>query len=197
LLTFSGSSLAQWISPGVKGGVAITAPGASNNEGKRYEVGPSVEFRLPARFAVEFSALYSRAGASTLFYYAPMQGGQQTTAYRTRGNHWQFPLLGKYYFRSEHQSWRPYLGTGYTFRTTWYEIKGQTTSVDPISNTTTTSDFQSHFRSAVDVGAMAAGGVRLQVGRVKVLPEIRYSRFSEANSFYRKNQVTFLMGITF
>ena len=106
-------------------------PARSNNEGKRYEAGPSVEFRLPANFAVEFSALYSRTGATALFYYAPVELFTQTTTYRTRGNNWQFPLLGKYYFGSKERSWRPYLGTGYSLRTTWFEVNGQTTSVDP------------------------------------------------------------------
>ena len=171
---FSGSSLAQFVTFGVKGGVAITAPGASNNESKRWEVGPSVEFRLPANFAAEFSAIYSRVGATTLFYYTPpIESPLQTVSYRTRGNNWEFPILGKYYFGSEQRSWRPYLGTGYSFRTTWFDLKGQNTSVDPVRNTTVTSTFHNHYRTSLDVGAMAAAGVRFQAGRVKFLPEIR------------------------
>ena len=105
--------------------------------------------------------------------------------------------MGKYYFGSRQRSWRPYLGTGYSFRTTWYNVDGKTTSVNPGQNTTVTSPFHSEFRTAVDVGAMAAAGVRFQTGRIKFLPEIRYTRYSEATSFFRKNQVKFLMGITF
>lgn len=194
---FSSSISAQPVSFGVKGGVAMTAPGASNNEGKRYEVGPSVEFRLPANFAVEFSAIYSRTGATSLFYYGTPATLTQTTSYRTRGNNWEFPLLGKYYFRSREDRWRPYLGTGYAFRSTWYEVKGSSVSVDSTQHTTVTTPFHTDYRSAVDVGAMAAAGVRFQTGRIHFLPEIRYTRYSEANSFYRKNQLKFLIGVTF
>ena len=67
----------------------------------------------------------------------------------------------------------------------------------PPGNTPAVAPFHSNYRTALDVGAIAAAGVRFQAGRIKFLPEIRYTRYSEANSFYRKNQVKFLMGITF
>jgi len=62
-----GSAGAQLVSVGVKGGVLITNPARYNDESQRYIVGPSVEFRLPFRFAAEIDALYTRTGTSTRF----------------------------------------------------------------------------------------------------------------------------------
>src|SRR5436190_5859676 len=93
-----GSAGAQLVSVGVKGGVSITEPGRYNDESKRYIVGPSVEFRLPFRFAAEIDALYMRTGSSSRFFFLDSTGIAGITTdirTRTRGNSWEFPVLGK------------------------------------------------------------------------------------------------------
>ncbi len=79
---------------GVKSGVLLTdtTTGYSRSEDRWYTIGPSVEFRLPRNFAVEFNPLYKRTGYTTTdtdlfgsFYLS-----------RVRANTWEFPLLGKY-----------------------------------------------------------------------------------------------------
>ena len=73
-----------------------------------------MEVRLPARFAVEADALYQRIGYSNVFNLNDTNLFQS----RERGNSWEFPLLVKYYFRPQSESWQPFVGTGFAFRTT-------------------------------------------------------------------------------
>src|SRR4051812_25229176 len=110
-----GVASAQLVSVGVKGGVSITSPERYNDESRRYIVGPSVEFRLPYRFAAEIDALYSRTGTSSRFIYSGefsgMPGSTTDFRIRTRGNSWEFPVLGKYYFTSRQHAVQPFVGT--------------------------------------------------------------------------------------
>jgi hypothetical protein len=83
------------------------------DESRPYTVGPSVEFRLPAGFAIEIDALYRRLGLRD-------SGLTAFTSYdaftdRWRGNAWEFPLLGKYYFRKR-ERWQPFAGAGMGMR---------------------------------------------------------------------------------
>ncbi len=62
---------AQLVSIGVKGGVSLTEHTTANqDESCPYIVGPSIEFRLPAGFAIEAAALYERLGTSASFRFS-------------------------------------------------------------------------------------------------------------------------------
>jgi hypothetical protein len=83
------------------------------DESRPYTIGPSIEFRLPAGFAVEIDALYRRvglrdSGLSVFPSYDAFTG-------RWRGSAWEFPLLAKYYFRTR-ERWQPFLGAGMAMR---------------------------------------------------------------------------------
>ncbi|MGH9614319.1 MAG: hypothetical protein ACRD4P_14695, partial [Bryobacteraceae bacterium] len=86
---------AQTISIGVIGGVSLLAPASSRDESRRFIVGPSIEFRLPAGFAIEADALYQRIGNSTGI--SNPQGVNLTKSLvtqslfsnRQRGNDWE------------------------------------------------------------------------------------------------------------
>jgi hypothetical protein len=198
---FTGSASAQLISAGVKGGVFLTEPGSyGSNESKRYTVGPSIEFRLPYRFAAEVDALYSRVGETFQYSFTSIAGqlpGETTSVIsRTRGNRWEFPVIGKYYFRSDRNLWQPFVGTGYAFEAIWFHTTTTTSvlSSSPVTNAPLT--YSNDFRSSVDIGATVVAGVRAKSGRLSVLPEVRYTRWP-VNSSTRRNEVKFLLGITF
>ena len=191
---------AQLISIGVKGGVPLTqAMTGLRDESRRYLVGSSIEFRLPARFAVEADVLYQRIGSSAFF--APISILSSVNlvnlyagliTYRQRGDSFEFPILGKYYLKSRDSKWQPFVGTGYAFRT----IRFSTDS--SLSDGTTITPIHSSYRSSLGVGAVAAAGIRLRAGRFALVPEIRYTRWGglDAGSI-PKNEAAFLFGITF
>jgi hypothetical protein len=203
LIIFSiGSASAQLVSVGVKGGISITDPGYySSDESHRYVVGPSVEVRLPFRYAVEADALYMRVGRTTIFNYPGILPGTDTTqntiSTRTRGNSWEFPILGKYYFNSPGHKVRPFLGTGYSFRTTWFHDDSTVTVLSPSPITSVTTPYKSDYRSSLQVGAAFTAGLRIGVGRMSVLPELRYTRWGSTDGTSRKNEAKFLLGISF
>jgi Outer membrane protein beta-barrel domain len=202
LITFGsfliiGNASAQLISIGVKGGVPITDPQRFNDESRRYLVGPSIEFRLPLHFAVELDALYSRVGWSFSYSYTDAVSGNTTlVSNRQRGNSWEFPLLGKYYFGRRESLIQPFLGTGYSIRQIWVhdDTRLSVLSPNPIPSVSV-SGFDSS--SPLDVGAVAAAGARIKAGRLSVLPEFRYTRWGSGNPTLRQNDVKFLLGVSF
>ena len=202
--TFIGISLAirtasaQLVSFGVKGGLSLTDPTFTNYHSPRYIVGPSIEFRLPAHFAVEIAALYNHTSTTSAFTISPGPSAGTSNNYltTTKGNSWQLPILGKYYFGSEQSKWRPYVGTGYAFGSTWYHQKGTTTMLSGTTVTGTTP-IDSSYRSNTSVGALVAAGLRYKKGRFAILPEVRYTYWG-ANSYpIRQNAAAFLLGFQF
>jgi hypothetical protein len=182
-----GVSAAQpLVSVGVKGGVPLTERTSGGDESKPYLFGPSIEFRLPLGFAVEVDALYQRIGNTVRFY------GEPGFYSRRRANEWQFPILGKYYFQPSTRRWRPYVGAGYSVRTAWAHIDGQTITADNQA-----LPFGYDYRTPVEVGASFVAGLRYRVGRIAISPEFRYQRWSNDTGLTRKNDVQFLVGISF
>ncbi|HYZ84270.1 MAG TPA: hypothetical protein VE621_07695 [Bryobacteraceae bacterium] len=194
---------AQTIQVGVLGGIAATDPdGFGSSESKRYVIGPSVEARfLRGRLGIELDALYRRLGDS--FGYsltappAEYIGSPTVTAfyYRSRTNSWEFPLIGKYYFRGREAKWRPLLGTGYVLRAQWREIK---TTTFLLGESTPRTGKQSSS-AGLDIGAVGVAGVEWRgIGRMSFQPQARYTRWGDYNSFNRpKNQVDVGLGIRF
>ncbi len=163
---------AQMVSVGVKAGVPLTADieGSYGFHGglKRYVVGPAFELRLPHSFAAEVDALYRRTG------YDAVVGGLQSVAFeRVRANSWEFPLLGKYYFRRS-AAWQPFVGTGFAFRTIEIDQQGTILSPAPLLSP---SPFSGSFREALNAGATVTAGLRLHYSKITILPQIRYTRW--------------------
>jgi hypothetical protein len=195
-IIMAGESLCgQGVSFGVLGGVPFNNPTGVGDESRRYVIGPSMEVRLPAGFAMEADALYRRIGSDTSFY---LQDGIVSASFheRARGNSWEFPILGKYYFRSQSSKWRPFVGTGFSFRIANEDATGISTTNDPTGIKIATSGF--HLNNGLGIGATGALGLRFQKGRWAVLPQIRYTRWSDnANHLNGRNDAAFLLGITF
>lgn len=193
------TAAAQRLSVGAKGGLWLRGRTIGQDESRRYVVGPSIELRLPAGFALEVDGLYRRVGDTTLYVLVPNStpSSYSSFVHRQRGHSWEFPILGKYYFKARTSSWQPFLGTGYAFRTTWFHVDTMSTTVDSASNTVTTTSFASDYRGGLDVGAALAAGVRLNKGRFAVLPEFRYTRWGSGGYLMRKNEAKVLLGFQF
>src|SRR5215472_10212642 len=198
---------AQLVSFGAKAGVPFLDATQGGDESRPYIVGPSVEFRLPAGFAIEMDALYRRIGDTTRFglfgsFIGPGPSFSPLPAVnsfidRQRGNYWEFPVLGKYSFRPRTTTWQPFFGTGWALRTVGFTDAISETVVDANGNSHSNS-FRDHFRSDVGAGAVFAAGVRFHAGRIAVIPEIRYTYWgSSASSGLRKNEGGVFLGISF
>jgi hypothetical protein len=195
------SALGQTVSIGVKGGIQFVDQTQPESESRPYLVGPSVEVRLPANFAVEADALYQRIGNSSNFYFIPpgtFVSPPSIVSYtsRIRGNSWEFPVLAKYYFRPRSAGWQPFIATGWSMRTIGFENDINQTVVNA-SGAAQQVSAHNHYRSGLDIGAAFAAGVRLRAGRFAVVPEFRYVRWSSHNSLNRHNEASFLLGLSF
>jgi hypothetical protein len=173
-LTFSSLGLAQ-LSYGIKGGAFLTDPAERFDQGRRYVIGAAVEAELINRIAVEGNALYSRFGSSL-----GLAGGQ-----RIRGDAWSFPVLGKYYLAGRDNLVRPFAAGGVEFRKIWFDSSRRPRGFGGDS-------------SDLGIGAVASGGVALRAWRLKVAPEIRYTRWGGDNfPATNDHQVQVLLGIGF
>lgn len=177
---------------GVRGGVPFVDPttGISSLTGglggvttsQRYEIGPTVGFRLPLGFSVEGDALFNRQSLNL----SPLSG-------ITSGIHsdsWQFPIMLK--FTAGRQAIAPVLGVGVAVR----HINDFGSIPAFLFNTGT---------SANTVGLVAGGGLRFQAGPVSITPEVRFTRwggdyFSQSLMNLlplSRNEASVLVGITF
>lgn len=140
---------------------------------------------------MEADALYQRVGYSQPFFdFVETSPGlyqsQGVYEHRERGNLWEFPLLGKYYFRSRTESWQPFVGVGPAFRTGGFH--------DDFG-----SPFAGHadFRLNLETGAAVAAGVRFKVGPVALLPQAGYTYWGYDTQGLGKNEVALLLGLSF
>ena len=188
---------AQTVSIGGKIGAPLTDPMGRYGESRPYAVGPTVEVRLPAGFAIEGSALYRRLGSTSAFNYGP--DGSSRIIDRARGNAWEFPVIGKYYFREHRERWQPYLGMGWSLQTVGWHHEGSTTTTNT-GGSPVVVPFDGHTRSDLNAGATFVTGVRVRAGRISLLPEIRYTRWGGQTSGFapnRKNDAGFYLGVRF
>ncbi|MBL8235951.1 MAG: outer membrane beta-barrel protein [Bryobacterales bacterium] len=180
---------AQPVQFGVKGGVSLTEPTRyTSPESRRYTLGPTVEFQLPRQFAIETGFLYKRVGTGFDFQFPDYKASQ-----RSRGNSFEIPVVGKYYFRPP-SKWTPYLGLGVAMRRTWQSTEGTSTS-----SLGGSGQFRFSSVSPWGAGAVGAAGLRFQYRRWKFSPEFRYTRWSQEGLPIQRNpnQVDFLFGISF
>src|SRR5262245_21960117 len=166
---------AQKVSIGGKIGLPFNDPTTSYGESRPYTVGPTVEVRLPAGFAIEGSALYRRYGQTLMYNYSPDPSVSTFFTNRVRGNAWEFPVIGKYYLGSQEARWQPFIGTGWSLRTVDWKSEGNVTTTT--SGVTQVNPFRSSDRSDLGVGATVAAGVRVRTGRFSLVPEVRYTRW--------------------
>jgi hypothetical protein len=195
LLTVISCCNAQILGVGAKIGARLTddITGFAASESKRYNVGPSVELRLPRRFAVEFDALYSRFGYRTAN--SDILGGSYSET--ARANTWEFPMLAKY------RPGLPYVLAGYSPRLTSGRFHSTGFNVGVAGGR---YDFSGDSDYRVTHGLVLGGGIEFGRGRLRLSPEARYVRWNAdrvgifgSRGFYiagPQNEVKLLLGIT-
>ena len=184
---------AQVVSFGVKGGFPMLNAAATDDESPPYMVGASVEFRLPANWALETDAFYRRVGdsAPTLF----TANGLTIPTDRIRGNSWQFPAILKHYFGDRERKIQPFLGAGFDFRATHYVVEG--TGVAYAAGTTVSYPSRYTFLAETGIGPAFSVGVRMHAGRFAVIPEVRYVRWGFSDGILKNDEADFILGLNF
>ena len=196
------SAPAQVFSVGVKGGTPLSTSTATGVFGgrsgfgpftlniRRYTIGPTFEVALPFQLRIEVDALYKRLDTTDHKFFNELFG----TITRQAANTWEFPMLLK-------RLWlrgpvRPFAVAGGTFR----RINSLESSTEhftwgfnpPYSVT------REQFEYRLTEGGIVIGsGVRLAAWRLQVSPEIRYTRWTALRFQPTRNQVEFLVGVTF
>ena len=181
------------LSIGVKGGVGITDAISDKtflgvdtlthvfSSSKDYVVGPMIELRLPWHLGIELDALYRPLHLTNTTRIAVGQG--TTITLNGTANSWEFPVLAKYRFLGGPV--KPYIEAGPSFRA----VRRFTLGNPTLSN----------------AGFTAGGGIELGLLRLKVAPELRYTRWASdsnpgavfATPVSNVNQAEFLVGISF
>lgn len=169
------AAMSQPVGAGLKAGIplnsAFTVTGTGfEAEKPAYAVGPFVEFRLPANFAIEVAALYERP---LIRYDFPLSQFGQVSA-DVRASTWQFPLVVKYRFGSEPV--RPYvLGGVAAYRVGAIEQRGETLRELPDDVRAALGRVANNF---VNGGGVIGGGVEFKTGPLRIAPELRFTRWA-------------------
>jgi hypothetical protein len=207
LFVFAAASLAQPIGVGLKVGLPLTeafdtATGPSSSytsDTKRYIIGPQIELRLPAGFAIELDALYTKLKFNSV---GGVAGSVVNAA--TDADSWEFPLLLKKKFGGANAgvaAVRPFVATGAAFR--------RLTSVRQVRNFITGSPQQTSNPTELQdrnaTGFVIGGGVEIRALFLRISPEVRFTRWGTSN--FRegisnlletnRNQGQFLVGFHF
>jgi hypothetical protein len=207
LFVFAAAAMAQPIGVGLKVGLPLTeafntATGPSSgytSDTKRYIIGPQVELRLPAGFAIELDALYTQLNFSSI-------GGVSSSVVNavTDADAWEFPLLVKKKFGGANAgvaAVRPFVATGASFR--------RLTSIRQVRNFVTGSSQETsspaELRNRNATGFVVGGGLEIRALFLRISPEVRFTRWGTSN--FRegvanlletnRNQGQFLVGFHF
>ncbi len=217
-LAATAPQFAQSFFLGIKAGIPVTqyfdTRSAANSSSsadysaatRRYTVGVSAEWRSETGLGLEADVLYKRMGYVGILHTVDGSRGISTTsAFDIKGNSWDFPILLKYRFR---RKLHPYAGGGGVLRYVGpVRARGAETMQDLGAGTTTRTPIDTadpfDLRKRFYPGASAGGGVEFRRGRLRLLPELRYTRWT-ANIAKRggllrfePNQWEWLLGVLF
>lgn len=164
-------------------------------------MGPAVTLRLNGKFLIEVDALYKRIGYSR---YGSAFSGQYERV-KTHADSWELPVLAKYTLSSS--KFRPYLASGVSF----HHVNGAQSIIQAQINGTwfvSPQDRVYELKRTTNWGGIVAIGAETKLWKVRVLPEIPYTRWS--TDIFRspaspnietvgtnRDQVEFLIGIMF
>jgi hypothetical protein len=179
----------QHLSFGVTGGVGLTGdfqtesypgPGLTteiHSNSKSYIVGPMLELSLPFHLSVEADGLYRPLRYTEELDFTNGSAFNYPATVTT----WEFPVLMKY-------KWplpvvKPFAEAGPSFRAAW----------------------NPNFSNPSNRGITMGGGVEVHLGKLKVAPQLRYTRWASDSSFAsgstqaftNPNQGELLVGISF
>jgi hypothetical protein len=168
--------------------------------------GASGEWRLTNAFGFEVDALYHRMGyVAIVNFFDSASGNFSNSEIDVKGNSWDFPIMAKYRFG---RAVRPYVAGGGVLRHVGpVHGRGEQTIGSLVTRTSSTSPLDttepSELRKRFYTGLTAAGGIEFVAGRLRVLPELRYTRWT-ANITgpggllrFAPNQAEFIIGVLF
>jgi hypothetical protein len=177
------------------------AASAFSLQSRFYDVGPTIEIGLTHRFALEFDALYHRQGFSSTFAHDTLFSFS-----RERVNTWEFPVLLKY--KLGVPALQPFIEAGVAPRTMSgsVAVAGQTSLTTPVGPPGPLGP-SVPLSYSPSVGFVAGGGLQFNLGRLRLTPQARYTRWATApvsglyyslGSTYssNQNQLDVLVGIT-
>jgi hypothetical protein len=192
LLTVAPLIPAQRISAGLIGGGAATddfpdqtlpSIGPSPNfnffsPSKSYAVGALVELRLPLHLSVEADGMYHPLAYAESQSYTDPSGKGDLTHPSVGVVTWEFPVLAKYRF--SFPAVKPFVEAGPSFRTS-----GNLNATAPSNH-----------------GITAGAGVEAHLLRLKIAPQIRYTRWAADHpsppwAITNPNQVEILVSMSF
>ncbi len=202
-------AFAQEVRAGLKAGVPLTPyyrtgtnetpeiRTESTAATRRYTLGATAELRLGDHFGFELDALFRRTGY-VLITATHREGVLTRYAIDTKGNSWDFPLLAKCRFRGVAT---PYLAAGGALRYLG-PIRGRgEVAIDNGMATPIDTTDPPETRKRLYPGVVAACGLEIRVGRLRVLPEVRYTRWTanfsvaENRLGFQPNQMELLLGL--
>lgn len=172
-------------------------------DSRRYTFGPTLEMGFLRRFAVEFSPLFRREGATRYFDQSRSQiptlppGAVASLSQfsRERVNIWELPVMGKYYFADKQARFRPFIGAGFfvSRRSNEFETFGRSLDSNgaEVSRTIRSSSVR------WEQGAIAGAGVNIRSGRLLIVPEFRYSRDVLSAYTGTRNRAELFLGFRF
>ena len=205
---------AQRFTFGVKAGAPVTsahpnedsAPYSMVDTG-RWTVGPTAEVRLFGNLSFEGDALFRgyRYEQSSGFNAIPSGAGLTNinsvvpifSSFRQDAKEWDIPLLLKY--RLHAGPLRPFVDAGFEFAHVSSDFTSSTTclgTADACNASGLTAFFypSASYHSSVNRRGPAAGvGLEFKYGRLRIAPEVRYTRLDRPNA----NEVTVMAGFTF
>ncbi len=201
-LLAAGECGAQLVGFGIKGGVPASGDIDSYSawsESKRYVIGPMIDITLPLGFGAEVDALYRRTGFRTA------NGGfWGSYEARYRANTWEFPMLLKY--RLPLPLARPYAEVGYALRHMGGSSSSVGYTVDIPTGERRAYASRGEWNPDPSHGIVTGGGVEFGGRRLRIAPEVRYTRWNnDPVGFYgtqgyrvsaARNQVDVLFGIS-
>lgn len=171
---------------------------------RRYTVGASAEVGLKHGFAFEFDALYKRMGYVRNDHWdaTPII---RVSSFDVKGNSWDFPMMMKYRLNL---GVSPFVSGGIMLRHIGpVRARGEQTVQDLIARTTVTTPIDTSNPPDLThrnfLGLITAGGIEVGHGRLRLLPEFRYTylitNFSGTGNALRlqPHQAEFLLGFLF
>ena len=173
---------------------------------RRYTLGPSLEWQTLPSWGLQVEALYHRMGYVAIVNQFNRATGDGThSEVDVKGNSWDFPLAIKHRFRGQV---RPYvLGGGVLRYVGPVRGRGELTVSSLVTQTVTTSPIDtgspSELRKRFYPGLCAGVGLEAPVGRFRLLPEFRYTRWTaniaQAGGLLRfaPNQAEIMVGAMF
>ena len=208
-IAVTGAATAQTVGIGAKAGVPLTAyfdTGTApvrggtldySSDTRRYTFGPTLELRFNTGISLEVDALYKRFNY-TRVENTSVSGVVTNSSVTVDGNSWDIPVMMKYRWP---QRVAPFVAGGFVMR---YLQAGRARGVSTVQTaqgtTTTQIDTEESFPLFVP-GATIAGGIEIGSGRIRLIPEVRYSRWRATSISgplqLRPNQAELLFGVVF